>query len=61
MTLYIRYGVSLSENQKSELAKALMDKYAILIRLSFSELSSPDELFRMKTQIRKTQKAKSLE
>ena len=55
--MYIKYNVSLSDNQKSTLAKALMNKSAIVLRLSFGELSGPDELFLTKTQIGKIQKA----
>ena len=60
MTEYIRYGVSLGENQKAKLAKALVNKSAITIRLSTSALSGPDELFLTKTQIKKIKKAKSM-
>ena len=57
--MYIRYNISLSDNQKSKLAKALMNKYALVLRLSFSKLSGSDELFLTKTQIGKIQKAKT--
>ena len=57
--MYIKYNVSLSDNQKSKLAKALMNKSAIVLRLSLGELSDPGERFLTKTQIGKIQKAKT--
>ena len=60
MTEYNSYNVSLSENQKAKLAKALMNRYAITIRLSNNELTGSDQLFLTKTQIKKIQKAKTL-
>ena len=52
-TMYISYGVTLSQNQKSKLAKALQKRplQGITIRLSHSELTGPDELMLTKTQI----------
>ena len=46
---YVRYSVSLSENQKANLGKALASELPITLRLSFDELSGPDELFLTKT------------
>ena len=60
MTEYYSYNVSLSENQKAKLAKALMNRSAITIRLSNNELNGGDQLFLTKTQIKKIQKAKTL-
>ena len=50
-TNYIPYGVTLSQNQKSKLAKALKNREPITIRLSRSELTGSDELMLTKTQI----------
>ena len=50
-TNYIPYGVTLSQNQRTKLAKALKHREPITIRLSRSELSGPDELMLTKTQI----------
>ena len=50
-TTYIPYGVTLSQNQRVKLAKALENKQPITIRLSHSELTGPDELMLTKTQI----------
>jgi len=63
MSNYIKYSVSLSENQKAKLAKALMNKSAITLRLSVGEFSGSDELFLTQitnTQIKNIQKAKSM-
>ena len=60
MTEYIKYGVSLGENQKAKLARALANKSTITLRLSTSALSGPDELFLTKTQLNKIKKAKSM-
>ena len=60
MTEYIKYGISLSENQKTKLAKALMSKAPITLRLSHSELEGPDELYLTKSQIKRIQKSKSM-
>ena len=59
MTEYIKYGVSLGESQKSKLARALVNKSAITIRLSTGDLNGPDELFLTRTQIKKIEKARS--
>ena len=60
MTEYMRYDVTLSKNQKEKLAKALINKSAITIRLSASELCGPDTLFLTRTQIKKIQMARSM-
>ena len=48
---YIPHGVTLSQNQRRKLAKALEKREPLTIRLSHSELSGPDELMLTKTQI----------
>ena len=50
-TTYIPHGVTLSQNQRVKLAKALEKREPITIRLSHSELTGPDELMLTKTQI----------
>ena len=50
-TTYIPYGVTLSQNQRTKLAKALKNREPITIRLSHSELTGPDTLCLTKTQI----------
>ena len=49
--MYITYGVTLSQNQKARLAKALQKREPLTIRLSHNELTGPDELMLTKTQI----------
>ena len=60
MTEYHSFKVTLSDGQKAELSRALMNKSPITIRLSNTELPGNDELMLTKTQIRRIQKAKSL-
>ena len=60
MTDYKAFNVSLSENQKSKLAKAIMSKSPITLRLSSDELSGSDNIFLTKTQINKIKKSKTL-
>ena len=50
-TTYIPHGVTLSQNQRRKLAKALEKREPLTIRLSHSELTGPDELMLTKTQI----------
>ena len=59
--MYIPYGVTLSQNQRLKLAKALemRPRQGITIRLSHSELTGPDELMLTKTQIGRIGKALS--
>ena len=59
-TNYIPHGVTLSQNQKSRLAKALKNREPITIRLSHSELTGPDTLMLSKTQIGRIRKSLSL-
>ena len=49
--MYIPHGVTLSQNQRRKLAKALEMRQPLTIRLSHSELTGPDELMLTKTQI----------
>ena len=60
-TTYIPHGVTLSQNQRLKLAKALEKRplQGITIRLSHSELTGPDELMLTKTQIGRIGKALS--
>ena len=55
---YIPHGVTLSQNQRLKLAKALEKRpvTGITIRLSHNELTGPDELMLTKTQIGRIQK-----
>lgn len=57
MTTYIPHGVTLSQNQKAKLAKALEKREPITIRLSHSKLTGPDELMLTKTQIGRIKKS----
>ena len=60
MTDYKTFNVSLSKHQKSKLAKAIMSKSPITLRLSSDELSGSDNIFLTKTQINKIKKSKTL-
>ena len=57
--MYFPHGVTLSQNQKTKLAKALEKREPITIRLSHSELTGPDELMLTKTQIGRIRKSLS--
>lgn len=59
-TTYIPHGVTLSQNQRVKLAKALEKREPITIRLSHSELAGPDELMLTKTQIGRIKKSMGL-
>ena len=54
---YIKYAVNLSAGQREKLAKAFLNKSAITIRLTKSDLSGSDELMLTKTQLKCIQKA----
>ena len=54
---YVKYGVNLSAGQKEKLAKALLNKSAITIRLTKSDLTGHDELMLTRTQLKRIQKA----
>ena len=49
--MYIPHGVTLSQNQRTKLAKAFEKREPLTIRPSHSELTGPDELMLTKTQI----------
>ena len=57
MINYIPHKVTLSNNQKINLATALRNKEAITIRLSHSALIGSDELMLTKTQLKRIDKA----
>jgi len=54
---YVKYGVNLSAGQKEKLAKALLNKSAITIRLAKSDLTGYDEVMLTRTQLKRIQKA----
>ena len=54
---YVKYGVKLSAGQKEKLAKALLNKSAITIRLTKSDLTGNHELMLTRTQLKRIQKA----
>ena len=54
---YIKYAVNLSAGQREKLAKALLNKSAITIRSTKSDLTGSDELMLTKTQLKRIQKA----
>ena len=55
--MYFPHGVTLSQNQKTKLAKALERREPITIRLSHNELTGSDELMLTKTQIGRIRKS----
>ena len=57
MTNYFEYGVSLSEGQKTNLAKAIKTGSELTLRLKNDQLSGGDELMLTKTQVNKIKKA----
>ena len=59
-TKYFPHGVTLSQNAKRKLAKALERREPITIRLSHNELTGSDELMLTKTQIGRIHKSLSL-
>ena len=54
---YIKYAVNLSAGQREKLAKALLNKSAITIRSTKSDLTGSDELMLTKTQLKRIQKS----
>jgi len=54
---YVKYGVKLSAGQREKLAKALLNKSAITIRLTKSDLTGSDQLMLTRTQLKRIQKA----
>ena len=57
MTTYFEYRVSLTDNQKSQLASAIRNKSPLTLRLKHSHLQGSDELMLTKRQIAKIQKS----
>ena len=57
MTNYLKYGVNLSEGQKTNLAKAIKTNSELTLRLKNNQLSGRDELMLTKTQVNKIKKA----
>ena len=57
MTTYFEYGVSLTDNQKSKLASAILNKSPLTLRLKHSHLRDSDELMLTKRQIAKIEKS----
>ena len=57
MANYFEYDVSLSEGQKTNLAKAIKTGSELTLRLKNNQLSGRDELMLTKTQVNKIQKA----
>ena len=60
MTVYKKYNVKLSKNQKFKLVKAVINKSPITLRLSKNDLSGNDNIFITQTQINKIKKAQNL-
>ena len=58
--IYLPHGVTLSQNAKRKLAKALKNREPITIRLSHNELTGPDTLMLTKTQIGRINRALTL-
>ena len=57
MTKYFEYGVSLSDGQKTNLARAIKTGSELTLRLKNNQLSWGDELMLTKTQVNKIKKA----
>ena len=57
MTKYFEYGVSLSDGQKTNLARAIKTGSELTLRLKNNQLSGGDELMLTKTQVNKIKKA----
>ena len=56
MTTYFEYGVTLSDNQKNSLVKAINSKSPLTLRIKNSNLKGKDELMLTKTQLKKIKK-----
>ena len=54
---YVKYGVNLSAGQREKLAKALLNKSAITLRLTKTDLTGSDELMLTTTQLKRIRKA----
>ena len=57
MTTYFEYGVTLSDNQKNNLVKAINSKSPITLRIKNSNLKGNDELMLTKTQLKRIKKS----
>ena len=57
MTTYIEYGVTLTPNQMTKLASAIINKSPITLRLKHSHLRGSDELMLTKRQIARIEKS----
>ena len=57
MTTYFEYGVTLSDNQKNSLVKAINSKSPITLRIKNSNLKGNDELMLTKTQLKRIKKS----
>ena len=53
MTQYFEYGVTLSDNQKNNLLKAINSKSPLTLRIKNSNLKGHDELMLTKTQLKR--------
>ena len=53
MTTYYEYGVTLSDNQKNNLVKAINSKSPLTLRIKNLNLKGKDELMLNKTQLNK--------
>ena len=57
MTTYFEYGVTLSDNQKTNLVKAINSKSPLTLRIKNSNLKGNDELMLTKTQLKRIKKS----
>ena len=57
MTTYIKYGVMLTDGQKSKLLSSIKNKSPLTLRLKHSHLQGSDELMLTQRQINKIQKS----
>ena len=56
MTSYFEYEVTLSDNQKNSLVKAINFRSPLTLRIKNSNLKGNDELMLTKTQLKKIKK-----
>ena len=57
MTTYFEYGVTLSDNQKNSLVKAVNSKSPLTLRIKNSNLKGNDELMLTTTQLKRIKKS----
>ena len=57
MTTYFEYSVTLSDNQKNSLVKAINSKSPLTLRIKNSNLKGKDELMLTKTQLKEIKKS----